>query len=116
MERSLHEAVAQFLAVALPREAFWFHPPNGEYRTDADGARLKRMGTKAGVPDVCLVYGGKFYGIELKARRGRLSEAQHACHRAIRLAGCDVIVARSLTEVALALEAWQIPLSARIAA
>jgi len=33
----------------------WFHPPNGGHRHAAVGAKLKRQGVKAGVPDVWIL-------------------------------------------------------------
>ena len=38
----------------IPELRLLFHPPNGGWRAKATAKRLKAMGTKAGVPDVCL--------------------------------------------------------------
>ena len=32
----------------------WFHPPLGGYRTTAEGAILKSLGAKAGIPDIII--------------------------------------------------------------
>lgn len=57
-----------------------FHIPNGGRRDPAEAANLKRLGVKAGVPDIFVpVACGKWHGmfIEMKRRKnGRLSEAQ----------------------------------------
>lgn len=37
------------------RPILWTHPPNGGHRHVRVGAKLKRMGTKGGVPD-CLLF------------------------------------------------------------
>lgn len=115
-EQALAEAVNSFLSVALPREAFYCHVPNEGKRSYAAAAHLLRQGMRAGVPDYLIVYGGRVSWIELKSKRGSLSEAQKRVHRELRNAGCEVVVARSIAEVALALEGWNIPCSARIAA
>lgn len=56
-----------------------FHIPNGGKRDAREGARFKRMGVKAGVPDLFLpVPRGKYHGlfIELKAEGGKVTEHQ----------------------------------------
>ena len=56
-----------------------FHIPNGGGRNIAEAANLKRMGVKAGVPDLFLPYpAGDWHGlwIELKTERGRVMGAQ----------------------------------------
>ena len=42
-EAKLHEAVAAFLAYALPPDAGFFHPANDEKRDKATSAKLMRM-------------------------------------------------------------------------
>lgn len=58
----------------------WFHHiPNGGYRTPAEAAHFKRLGVKAGVPDLLLPYPvGDHHGlwIELKSLSGKPSQAQ----------------------------------------
>lgn len=56
-----------------------YHTPNGGSRNVAEAANLKRMGVKAGVPDLCLPYPSNgFHGlyIEMKKDGGRLTAAQ----------------------------------------
>ena len=54
--------------------------PNGGLRSKATAARMKRTGTKAGIPDICLPcsrHGCNALYIEMKRiRGGRLSPAQ----------------------------------------
>ena len=111
-ERQLHEAVAAYLALALPADAVWTTFPAGEYRTKATGGRLKGMGLKRGWPDLQILYAGRLHGLELKTRKGRLSPEQAERHREIREAGGVVEVCRSLAEVELALAGWGVPLRA----
>lgn len=56
-----------------------FHIPNGGKRDAREAARFKRMGVKAGVPDLFLpVARGKYHGlfIELKAPKGKVTDYQ----------------------------------------
>ncbi len=79
-ERDLQRAVARLLDVTgLP----WFHPANERKCSPRQGAALKALGVKAGVPDILVLRpfdlgDCRFSGlaIELKARRGSLTEAQ----------------------------------------
>jgi hypothetical protein len=57
-----------------------------------------------GFPDLLLILGGKFYGIEVKVPGGRLSPEQAIVHDAIREAGGVVYVVHSIEETVTALE------------
>jgi len=57
-------------------QILYFHPPNGGFRNEREGAKFKRMGVKAGVPDIVIPiarqnYHGAF--IELKRIGGKVS-------------------------------------------
>jgi len=54
-----------------------FHIPNGELRDKITAIRLKKMGVKAGVCDLCLpLPDGRTFWLELKTKTGRLSAIQ----------------------------------------
>ena len=68
-----------------PELKWAFHVPNGGFRHKAEAAKLRAMGVRSGVPDICLpVRRGSYSGlfIELKRmakdgkREGRLSDNQ----------------------------------------
>lgn len=62
-----------------PELKLLYHIPNERKCSPQEGARLKRMGVKAGVPDLCLPSPkGKYHGlyIELKSKTGRPTEPQ----------------------------------------
>jgi len=111
-EDAFHADVAGWLAWALPAPAFWTTFPAGGGGFNR-GLRLKRLGLKAGVPDI-LVFRplGRFRaglfagGIELKTDEGRLSEVQVETHELLRAAGFAIAVCRSLGQVKAALAAW----------
>jgi hypothetical protein len=80
-EIALHGLVVDTLTRWASDGWFFTHFPAGGRRDAKTAAKLKRMGTKPGVPDLILfapdpVRGAHF--LELKRRGGRLSPAQQA--------------------------------------
>lgn len=70
----------------------WFAVPNGGKRSPATGARLKKQGVRAGVPDLvfCLA-AGKALFIELKEeQKGRLQDTQKTFHSRLTALGYPV--------------------------
>lgn len=118
-EYALHCQVADYLSRALSLEdgVWWTTFPAGG-GGKVRGARLKRMGLKAGVPDILILIGGDAFWIELKAKGGRVSSEQSQFMMAIcKTSGLGrTAVCRSVTEVEHALQSWHIPTRARIAA
>ena len=114
-EDRLQIAVARFLDVSLPEGAVWFAVPNGGSRNPIEAAKLKRMGTRPGIPDICIIWRGRSIFIELKTPKGRTSPAQEAVMSALTMAGAVVNVCRSLEDVQGFL-ATIIPLKGRLAA
>lgn len=115
-EMQIQGAVADYLDAALPPDAAWFHCPNGGHRHPVVAAKLKAQGVKPGVPDVCIVWGGRAIFIELKAHKGSLSDLQKAMQTRLVLSGAIVFdIARSVDEVEGFLRGVGIPLSATVA-
>ena len=98
-EDRLQIAVARFLDVSLPEGAVWFAVPNGGSRNPIEAAKMKRMGTRPGIPDICIIWRGRSIFIELKTPKGRTSPAQEAVMSALTMAGAVVNVCRSLEDV-----------------
>jgi hypothetical protein len=114
-EHDLQAAVAEFLGFALPpHEALFCAIPNGGKRDKGTAGKLKAEGLQAGAPDLLILWKGRAIGLELKARRGRLSSAQMAFSMRWTTPGGLYAVARSLEEVADLLDAAGVPLRARI--
>lgn len=62
-----------------PELEMLYHTPNGGKRETVEAKRLKDMGTKPGVPDLCLpVPRGPYHGlyIEMKTEQGHTTEKQ----------------------------------------
>jgi hypothetical protein len=106
-------AVAGYLTGCLVKPFIFFHVPNGGRKSFNQGTRLKKMGVKAGIPDIVILGDSRAFLIELKREvGGRLSDAQKLLHPEIIAAGCPVATCRSLEEVKAALETWGVPLRA----
>ena len=113
-EEMIQIAVAQFLDLALPNDAVWFHVPNGGQRHGAVAGKLKAQGVKPGVPDIFILYQGKVFFIELKSSAGVLSDAQSVMQIRLSAAGADVkAIARSVDEVFHYLAAQGFPLKVK---
>lgn len=97
-ETELQKAVINFIRLALPG-CVCFHVPNGGARSKREAAILKAMGILPGIPDVWVIYGGQVLTIELKAGKGKTTEAQRQILADLEHHGCNVGVARSLNEV-----------------
>ncbi len=111
-EQSLQRAVADFLRWSIPA------PPDGPWWTAVNpipaksraAAGISRaMGLRAGTPDIVMCWRGRFVGIELKAERGRVSQAQTETHGAITLAGGVMATCRTLDDVAAFLATLGVP-------
>lgn len=111
-EKAIHMAVARYLAHALPLRAVWHHSPNGGSRHVLEAKAFRDMGTRAGWPDIEIVWEGRVHFIELKADKGRLSPVQKEVHAALNAAGATVSVCRSIEDTETALRSLGIPLRA----
>ena len=86
-----------------------FAIPNGGRRDAVTGSRLKAEGVKAGVPDIFLAKsasGKHGLFIEMKTRRGRVSESQRGLFPLLEAQGYGVAVCRGWREAADAVEAY----------
>jgi hypothetical protein len=107
-------AVASFLRATLRPPVIWSaFPAGGGGRLR--GAFLKAMGLQAGWPDLIVMapaghYETRVLGIELKAGKGKLSEAQLGIVERFLGINARIITARSIEEVELALRMSKIPL------
>ena len=105
-EDQIHASIVTYLRTVLPDALVWATPNNP--RNAAHGARLKRLGMVAGVPDLCVLTDGQLWFFEVKAAKGRVSEAQEAFMDAAYELGAQSAVVRSLDDVAMALSRWGI--------
>jgi hypothetical protein len=123
-EDDLHVAVAKMLTFGIgqpgitsPLGVMWYSFEMRNAKSAHEGARRKRCGCVAGLPDLHLLFMGRLFTIELKTlRKGSgLNDAQKIRHPELRKAGAEVAVARTLDEVMAAIRGWNIPLTHRMA-
>jgi len=114
-ESDVEKALTAYLRFALPREAVSFHIPNGGYKLSVgELARLKAAGYTAGVPDRCVLWGGRAYWFETKGPKGRISEVQAAMFERFAVSGHHVHVVRSVEDMEMALIDAGIPINVRL--
>lgn len=80
-----------------------YHVPNGSYKSPSMRGLFKRIGQKAGVPDVHLPVardGKSGFWIEFKSKKGRLSDIQKVWISLLESLGHVVIVSRDWMEAA----------------
>lgn len=115
-EETLHRAVATYLAVALPSRALWWSTANQRgTRSRWEMGLLKALGVRPGIPDILVYFDGLLIGIELKAAKGRISEAQAVVSDLIVDNGGLWRCCRSVEDVEAALRNAGVPLKARAA-
>jgi hypothetical protein len=91
----------------------WWHSPNGARLAGrrgaaVAGAALKAMGMRPGVSDLILLHGGQPFALELKADKGRVSEAQEQFLSDFENAGGKGSIAYGLDEAITVLESWKL--------
>ena len=87
----------------FPQLALLYHIHNERKCTPQQGARLKRMGVKSGVPDLHLpVARGAYHGLylEMKTEKGRVSANQAWWLERLRENGCCCVVCRRWEDAA----------------
>jgi hypothetical protein len=110
LERELHIAVADHIRWAIRPDVIWFHPANGELRSDSTGALLKRMGVRPGVSDLLFAAPprARLHALELKRRGKRPTPEQTAFLDAVRAIGGVSAWADSYDKAIELLKAWDI--------
>lgn len=117
-EQRLQIQVANFLRLALRPPTVWTAFPAGG-GGKVRGALLKSMGLRAGWPDIIVLHPYELttlvVGIELKAKKGRLSKPQIETCEALWAANARYVECRSLEEVQRCLERAGVPLHGYVA-
>lgn len=101
-ESTLQKECVKVFGLKYPRlRDFLWHYPSGGYRTGREASKFKKMGVKAGVPDLMLMvpsngYHGLF--IELKVGTNDLTEDQELMLWGLKEKGYKVAVARTTSD------------------
>jgi hypothetical protein len=100
-EQQIQRAVVDYLRLLENLgELFFYHCPNGGWRSKAEAGIFKSLGVRAGVPDLVLLFpGGRTAFIEIKAPGGRLSASQKAFKNAAEYFGFPFAECRAVDEV-----------------
>lgn len=109
-ESKVQQAIVKYLDM---RKVFHFAVPNGGKRNKVTASIMKAEGVKAGIPDICIIYDGQAYFLEVKkpkttTPKGRLSEIQKERIEQIKEAGGEVAVVYSVADVIEQCIEWQI--------
>jgi hypothetical protein len=105
-EAALQRAVCKHLEARAVRGLVWWHCPNGGVRSPIEAAILKGLGVRAGVSDLNLLHDGRFYALELKAPKGKLTEQQNEFLLSVERAGGLAAWVDDLDEAIKVLEFW----------
>jgi hypothetical protein len=105
-ESAIHKVVCQHLRARGVRGLLWWHTPNGGARDVITATNMKRLGTLAGVSDLLLLHEGRLFALELKAPRGRATEAQVAFQQAVLAAGGCAAIAAGIDGAVDVLKSW----------
>ena len=106
-EHKLQELLVRWLEAALPLGSVLHHSPGEGQRHVSFSARLKRMGLRAGWPDLEIFSAplGFREGVtpaaiflEVKTPKGRARPNQVATHTALRACGCYVFTVTSVAD------------------
>jgi hypothetical protein len=109
LERRTHIALADLLRRGVRPGWIWLHVPNGEMRSAATAALLKRMGVLAGAFDFLLIGpDGRHYWLELKRGRASLSDPQCEFLAQLQSRNIPHAIARSFDEAVACLKAWDV--------
>lgn len=111
-ESMIQQAVCRHLEVRGILDVVWFHVPNGGKRSVREAKRFKAEGVKPGVPDMLFFKNGQFgtvvYALELKANKGRLTDAQIEMTKRMEDVGIRCKTAFGLDEALKILEDWEL--------
>jgi VRR-NUC domain len=99
-ESTLQISVIAYLRAVLPTSVRVHSSQNGLFTSKASAGKAKAEGMTSGVPDICLVRsGGLCAFIELKSKKGRLSENQIEYLDWCAMNGIPAAVCRSIDDV-----------------
>jgi hypothetical protein len=108
-ELQIQIALVDRLRLLAHRDVLWWHTPNGELRDARTAAKLKAMGTLAGVPDLTFIAPGpRVVFLEVKARGRLATPEQLAFAQRAETAGCVWECVDTVDEAVTVLETYGI--------
>jgi len=116
LERQIHLGIVHALHMLAAPNVVWWHTANERKTSKKEGALLKRLGVKAGVPDFIILAPDRVRFLEVKRPGKYLSPAQRDMEAALERIGLDVTVVRSIDGAISHLEEWGVIRKARVTA
>jgi len=108
LESQLQKHIVDYLRAILP-QSIVAAIPNGSQRTATGRPANAVPGFTSGLPDLMvLIPQGRVVFFEVKAPKGRVSDAQLDIHLRMHGLNHEVAIVRSIDDVKNALEAWNI--------
>jgi hypothetical protein len=115
-EQAVQQAVFDHLRFRGKPGIVYWHTPNGAFLggkrnrrgASIQGAIMKKNGVRAGVSDVLIFHNAKLFALELKAPKGRPTEAQLAFIADVEKAGGFTCIAEGVDEAVQKLEEWKL--------
>ena len=109
-EHEVQKAICNYLDI---RRMCYFAVPNGGKRNKIEAKKFRAEGVKSGVPDICFVWEGMSYFLEVKkpktlTPKGRLSKNQKEFIAKLEDNGAEVAVVYSVADVIEAFIDWGI--------
>ena len=109
-EHEVQKAIRNYLDI---RRMCYFAVPNGGKRNKIEAKKFRAEGVKSGVPDICFVWEGMSYFLEVKkpktlTPKGRLSKNQKEFIAKLKDNGAEVAVVYSVADVIEAFIDWGI--------
>jgi hypothetical protein len=105
-EQQIHRTIVEHLRLRGVPGLVYLHPANGGYRKPTEAAILQGLGVRPGASDLLLWHNAKSYALELKAKGGRITEAQSQFLADMTNAGALADVAVGLDAALRKLESW----------
>ena len=112
-EWTFQKAAAEYLAIALPSDAFWTAIDHAAKMSPVAGRMRKLRGVKAGIADIMIVWRGITLWIELKTGSA-LSASQKDFRDDVIRNGHAWALARSLDDIEFACALNRIPMKATL--
>lgn len=107
-ESQIQCAIVSFLRAVLPKTHRCMAIPNGSRRTAGGRAANAVPGLTPGVLDLMIVSAGRLWFIEVKGPKGTISGAQEEFTSWCAATGTPYCIARSVDDVKIALNQWNI--------
>ena len=107
LEDLIQGSIVELLRLKADPRTIWFHPPNGLPANARVGARFKRLGMMAGVPDLVIIGPDSvIHFIECKGPKGVQSDVQIHFADRCKAIGLDYEICRSSYAAEQLLASW----------